>query len=144
MNAGELYAMGEKQIEIITLDNGLTLEVLDRSRRVAGDRWRVVFAARIRVPLRPELLQEMEGSAISFEDIRNILGDHAAYVQNSERNFIDEKKKDAVFNKLKETFLENNLAYLSAPNFPHKLIMRAYHQSLNRISERIPRSLLRG
>jgi hypothetical protein len=38
--------MREKLVDKIALDNGLTLELWDRSRQVAGDRWLVCFVAR--------------------------------------------------------------------------------------------------
>ena len=41
-------------IQRMKLDNGLTLEMFDLSRHVAGDRWLVSFEARIEVKVRRE------------------------------------------------------------------------------------------
>ena len=44
----------KKLVDEMTLDNGITLELWDESRPLAGDRWMVSFVARIQVPVEPE------------------------------------------------------------------------------------------
>jgi hypothetical protein len=120
----------EKKLEdTIELDNGLRLEIYDRSRPVAGDRWLVFFVARVEVPVEPEYLKEQVNTAVSFDEIRNAVGGHATYVHNKQSHFVDQKEKDNTFKKLKDTFLETNLGYLSSPGFPEKLILRAYREA---------------
>ncbi len=113
-------------IEQIQLDNGLVLDMYDRSRPVAGDRWMVGFAARIEVLVKPELLSDLATSNLSFEELRRVVGEKAVYRYEKVRNFIDAKQKDAVFSGLKRHFLETNLGYLSSAQFPRKLILRKY------------------
>jgi len=48
------HPVESKLIDRVPLENGLTLEMFDRSRPVAGDRWLVSFEARIEVKVRRE------------------------------------------------------------------------------------------
>jgi len=71
--------MEGKLIDKVRLENGLTLELYDRSRRVAGDRWLVSFVARIDVEVKPEYFQDHDTPNISFDDIRAAVADKATY-----------------------------------------------------------------
>lgn len=121
--------MEEKPIDKIRLDNGLTLELYDRSRRVAGDRWLVSFAARLEVGLKREYFEGRHEPDVPFEGIREAVGDKAVYYHEKTRNLVAETEKDEVFRGLKERFLDANLVYLSSPEFPLKLILRQYQEA---------------
>ena len=121
--------MEERLVDKIRLDNGLTLEVFDRSRPVAGDRWLVHFVARIEVAVKAEYFDGREGSDVSFEAVRRAVGDRAAYSREKRSNFIDEKERDAVFKKLQGDFLDTSLTYLSSQGFPRSLIMKQYREA---------------
>jgi len=121
--------MEGQTIEKIKLDNGLTLELYDRSRPVAGDRWLVSFVACVEVGLKREYFTGPLTPHIPFEDIRKAVGDKAHYHHEKTRNFIAETEKDEVFRGLKERFLDANLVYLSSPDFPRKLILRQYQRA---------------
>jgi len=123
------HAMQEKLIDKIKLENGLTLELYDRSRRVAGDRWLVSLIARIEVEVRQEYFQGQHTPDLPFDDIRAEVGDKATYHHEKTRNFIAEAKKDEVFEGLKERFLAASLTYLASPDFPRKLILMQYQQA---------------
>lgn len=118
----------EKLVETIGLDNGLSLEICDCSRLVAGDRWLVFFVARIKVPIEPGFFDE-KSAGLSLNAVRSFLGDHAAYVHEKKSNFVDEKERDKEFERLKDDFLKSNLGYLSSPGFPNKMIMKVYRDS---------------
>ncbi|MBW2108763.1 MAG: hypothetical protein JRI36_08875 [Deltaproteobacteria bacterium] len=121
--------MEEKLVDKIRLENGLTLELYDRSRRVAGDRWLVYFVARVQVPVRKAYLESMLDSRMTFESVRRAVGDSTAYVREKKSNFVDEKEKDEEFRRLKESFLKTSLGYLSNPDFAGKLIMKTFQES---------------
>ena len=123
------HAMNEKLIDKIKLENGLTLELHDRSRPVAGDRWLVSFIARIDVEVRPEYFESEHSPDVAFDDVRAAVGDKVTYRHEKTRNFIAETKKDEVFEGLKERFLAASLTYLSSPDFPRKLILMQYQQA---------------
>lgn len=111
------------------LENGLTLEIYDRSKPVAGDRWQVSFVARIEVAVKPEYFEGEDAPDVPFEAIRAAVGEKATYHYEKTRNFIAKTEKDEVLKGMKETFFDTNLGYLSSPDFPHKLILRKYQQA---------------
>ena len=121
--------MEEKLIVKIRLENGLTLELFDCSRRTAGDRWLVSFFARIELDVRAEHFEAQGTTEVFFEDVRAALGGKATYSYETERNFVPETEKDEVFMELEKSFLETTLDYLSAPDFPRKLILMEYQKS---------------
>ncbi len=119
----------EKLVDRIRLENGLILEVFDRSRHVAGDRWLVSLVARIELEIRLEYFEDQHAPEVAFEDIRAVLGGKAAYRYEKTRNFIAETEKDDVFGGLKKRFLEATQGYLSGPDFPRKLILMEYKKA---------------
>ena len=121
--------MEGKLIEKIRLDNGLTLDMFDHSRHVAGDRWLVSFKAKIEVKIKPEYFVGDSKTGTSFEDVRALLGEKATYQYKKERNFIAETEIGEVLNDLKERFLDTNLGYVSSPEFPRKLVHKKYKEA---------------
>ena len=123
--------MEDGWIERIKLKNGLTLEMFDHSKHVAGDRWLVSFEAKMDVVLKPVYFADCNASETPFEDILALLGEEVTYRHKKERNFIDEKAKDEVLNRLCEQFLDTGLVYLSSPEFPRRLILKKYQETLS-------------
>ena len=121
--------MEEKLIDKITLENGLTLELFDRSRRIAEGRWLVSFVASIELEVKPEYFEGRHTIKIPFEDIRTAVGEKATYSYEKQRNFVAETEKDEVLKGLRERFLEATLTYLSGPDFPRKLILMQYQKA---------------
>jgi hypothetical protein len=109
--------------DTIELGNGLTLEILDRSKQIAGDRWLVSIAARVETEVRPELFEGEEISERKIKGIQALAGETACYQYEDQRNFVDEAEKDIVIKMLKKRFLDTNLKYLSSPGFPKKLML---------------------
>jgi hypothetical protein len=124
--------MEEKLVDMLSLENGLTLEFYDTSRPVAGDRWRVSVVARIEVDVKPEYFKGQKGADGLIDDIRGAVGKTTTYRHEKARNFIAEDEKDKVFKELKERFLEANLKYLSSPDFARKLILKRYQEAHER------------
>ena len=76
----------EKMLSRHSLANGLTLELWDHSRPVAGDRWFVCLAARIAIPVRAEALPpELQAHAAR---VSAALGEELIFSRREERNFI--------------------------------------------------------
>jgi hypothetical protein len=119
----------EKLADKIGLENGLTLELYDCSRPVAGDRWLVSFVARIEVDVKSEYFEGRHRPDVSLEGIRAAVGERVLYRHEKRRNFIAESEKGEVFEGLKERFLGANLGYLASPDFPYKLILRKYQEA---------------
>jgi hypothetical protein len=114
----------------IELDNGQTLLILDASRKISEDAFVVRMKARVDIQIEPELFFKPLPAEVSFEQIRAVLGERVAYEYQMERNFILNHKKDDLFDKLVETFLNNLGQYVAKPNFPEKVILKAYKDKI--------------
>lgn len=125
--------IAQKQlINTIQLDNGLELKLYDSCRKVAGDRWRVGFVARIDIPLGETQFSKMDGTIDDLTDYQTACGGKVRFEQKRERNFIDVKHKDSVRRSLIESFLESALAYLSHADFPGNFVRQRYKEYLKR------------
>ncbi|MFH2060176.1 MAG: hypothetical protein ABIJ59_14900 [Pseudomonadota bacterium] len=121
----------------IKLENGQTLSILDISRKISDDAFVVKMKALIDIKIEPEMLSNILPSGVSFEDIQTALGDNIAYEYEMERNFILNHEKDELFQELVDTFLKNLGQYVAKPNFPGKVVIKAYKdyvKNLKRLS----------
>jgi hypothetical protein len=126
--------MKEQLIKSIPLDNGQTINIYDASKNIAGDRWQVNLVARMEIAVN-EITLENDTSLPSIDEIKQILGDTVEYEITKQRNFIDDKKKQAVFSDLLETFLKYSAPYLSNPKFAKRFILKKYHEHKSRIRQ---------
>ncbi|MFP3866566.1 MAG: hypothetical protein ACLFUU_00185 [Desulfobacteraceae bacterium] len=110
----------------IILDNGLTLEIWDRSRPVAGDRWQVTMEARINIPLRENFLAPSERHL--SDRIRAALGPEVLFCQQKVRNFIAVDQVPQVFEGLQRRFLQSTQTYLGHRDFPGKFILKKFSE----------------
>jgi len=108
-----------KQIETITLPNGLILEIMDRSRPIAADTTQVVFVAQMVVALDESFFSSPE----HYEATRKVFGPQLTYTYRKERTFVRTQDKDMVFKDLAETFKKDTLAYLSHRDFPRRFAL---------------------
>lgn len=109
--------MEEKIIKTLTLENGLTLEIVDKSRPIAGDRWLVQLNARIAVPLTDELVGSIPRGELLHREYGLILD----YEAELKRHFIGDNERDRVFQGFLDTVMKEKLPYLSHPDFAKKL-----------------------
>ncbi len=119
--------MTSNQIKKIVLKNGLTLEFIDNSRKIAGDRYRVELKTRIAVPVEKGWFTDTDPAAPSLAEITNKVGDTVFFEQKKERNFVDEGEKEAVLNDIIEVAEDFGIRYLGHPDFPQKLILKRYN-----------------
>jgi len=118
--------MEERLIDKIALDNGLTLEIHDRSKEVVPGRWLVSFEARIDVKVDPQYFEGRDMESPSLDAIQKALGDKVTYSYEKSRNFIAATEKDEILEGLKERFLTITRPYFSSVNFPRNIILREY------------------
>ncbi|WP_245605476.1 hypothetical protein [Thermodesulfobacterium hydrogeniphilum] len=109
-----------KMVEKIQLDNGLTLEIWNYSRKIAGDRWLVGLL--IQVGVSPE---EVHFSNREYYQMFLEKTDGRVYYRyRKERTFVPEDQVESLFSTMKENFLSAALPYLSHPDFRDRLIKR--------------------
>ncbi|MFC1829283.1 hypothetical protein ACFL0O_06705 [Thermodesulfobacteriota bacterium] len=114
----------------IDLKNGLTLEMHDISRKLAGDRWYVGFIARMDIPLKGLFSNNSNSGEIDSKKMEHILGEEIRFEQKRDRHFIGEKEKDALLNRLVDDFLKSTLSYLSHSDFGKKYALKEYKERL--------------
>jgi hypothetical protein len=111
-----------KLVEKIDLPNNLMLEFHDYSRRVAGDRWLVGLLARIPIEISEEDFagrpQEL------YKDFLKEQGSVIYFDLKKERNFIDEKEKEQVFNQMLNELKEYALSYMGHKSFAKGFMKR--------------------
>lgn len=111
------------------LANGLTLELLDLSLRVAADRWRVAVLARAAVAITPETAGE---AAERWTDVRDLLGAEVLYEKKMERTFVDEADKDGLVASMAASFCEQVAPYIGRSLFPARFVRQRYREALGK------------
>ena len=112
------------------LSNGLTLELWDHSRPVAGDRWFVCLAARIVSPVRAEALPpELQAHAAR---VSAALGEELVFSRREERNFIAASEAPAVLKDMQDRILAQAPGYFGHAEFAARFIRKKFaeHQAL--------------
>jgi hypothetical protein len=111
-----------KLVEKIDLPNNLVLEFYDYSRVVAGDRWLVGLLARI-----PIKISEKDFAGRPSELCKDFLEEHGTVIYfelKKERNFIDKREKEQVFNQMLNELKEYALSYMEHKSFAKGFIRR--------------------
>ena len=121
-------------IQQIELENGLRLEIIDRSRKVAGDRWLVSIRARVEVTLDRLKEESCAEKGVTLEEVREHLGKKVVFEKDRERNFIDENQKDTITRELCDSILSNLKPYLEHPDFARGLIFKQYAEAVEKKS----------
>lgn len=124
--------MPEQLIKTIALDNSLVLNIYDASKNIVGDRWQVSLVARMLISVY-DINSETNAALPPIDEIKQALGDTVEYETNKQRNFIDDKEKQTVFNELLDTFVKYSVPYLSHPDFSKRFIIKKYHEYKKRI-----------
>ncbi len=124
LNINEPEPMEKKLVETLKLPNTLTLELYDCSKRLAGDRWYVALLARVPIKITEEdFLDRPEGKSLYAEFVEG--NGHEIYFElKKERNFIDEREKDAVFEELLSNLKKHVLGYFGHEAFAKGVIRR--------------------
>ncbi|MBW1759755.1 MAG: hypothetical protein JRI88_05495 [Deltaproteobacteria bacterium] len=121
--------MKETLVKTIDLENNRKLTIYDVSRKVGADTWLVTMIARVEILINELLFNKEDRSSIDLDKIRKALGEKVCFELKIDRNFINEAKKDKVFNGLCDVFLANTLSYLSHPDFPKKFVLKKFKES---------------
>ena len=111
-----------KIVEKIDLPNNLVLEFHDYSRHVAGDRWLVGLLTRIPIEISEEDFTDRPKEL--YKDFLKEQGPVINFELKKERNFIDEKEKDQVFNQMLNELREYALSYMGHKSFAKGFIRR--------------------
>ncbi len=123
--------MEEVHIREIPLDNDLRLNLYDASRRLAGDRWLLRLIVRIIMDL-DETWIPQPGDPVSKTALKSVIGPETVFETVKTRHFIDERKKDTVFQSMIDDFVRHSLSYLAHPDFGRRFILKQYQDKQKR------------
>jgi hypothetical protein len=118
-------------VKTVGLENNLQLKIYDNSRKIAGDRWLVKMIAQVDIPVSSvlETLHDLHNDPNGNRDeILKLLGSTVIFEQKRERFFIDESKKETVFNELCDYFVKSTINYLSHSDFPKKYVIMKFKE----------------
>ena len=127
----------EKRMDVVKerrLANGLELTIYDASRRVAGDRWYVALVARIPVEVAEEDFQGHEEPAPELfkEFVEQEGAPRVVFEIKKERNFIDEREREAVFGKLLSELETHCLQYMANARFAQGIKRKRLQEFMER------------
>ena len=122
--------MTERLLLRYSLPNGLILELYDRSRPMAGDRWQVVLEVRLPIPvnaanLPPEL-------ADRAPEVMAALGPEIAFTQQEVHHFIDAREVPAYLEEMQTRLVEGLKGYLGHPDFAKRFIRKKFTEHQER------------
>ena len=129
--------MEGKILKQVKLQNDLTVTMIDRSKKLIGDRYQVILHAEMKIPIRQEIIQSDEHLGSCMTELQRLFGDHVLFSQKREKTFVDEKDKESLLRTMIESFMNDMIPYLSRPDFPVRFINKKYTDKLNE-RKRIP------
>ncbi|MDD9301590.1 MAG: hypothetical protein HUK40_04280 [Desulfobacter sp.] len=116
----------------IKLENDHCLEIFDDSRKIADDACVVIMTAEMKIPVQKELFTIEPVTDKMFETILETLGSPIVYTYRVERNMIMDNEREALFESLVTTFMENTGKYIAKPSFPEKLVLKEYRERIEK------------
>lgn len=132
--------MEAKLIKRLALANGLCLEVLDGSKKIAGDRWQVSVIARMEIPVNRETLGPDSG--FDWNEAIHLLGRTVVFEQKQSRNFIDMNEKEPLVEKMLSSFSALGESYFSHPGFAGRFVLKQFAEIKKRQTWYPPEPLL--
>lgn len=107
-----------------SLPNGLLLELYDRSRPMAGDRWQVILEVSVPIPVNeaalPADLKERAPEVIAA------LGPEIIFTQQEIHHFVDAREVSALLQEMQERLLQGLSDYLGHPDFAGRYIRKKF------------------
>lgn len=122
----DMITRRESLEKCVDLKNGLTLELWDRSRVMAGDRWKISVIAQVDVPLEKAFPEPTSHKPVNLDEIKALIGESVRFEKKMERFFIDEKEKDDIIQGLMDSLLESLLPYVSHPQFCRRFVISEF------------------
>ncbi len=122
---------GQATVQAMALDSGARLEVIDASRPLTGDRWRVEAIVRLTIPVSEEILGGDEPGA-GLQEVRQRLGAQVSFEKRLERTFVAADQKAGCFREMVEGYLKRAAGYLSRPAFARSYVRRRYAEEVKK------------
>lgn len=126
--------MQEKLIRELELDNGLTMQLFERSKKVAGDRYFVSLVARMTIPVESQWFGQSDKTEQQAKNIASTLGRSVVFEKKMDRNFVDEEEKERMALDFCNSIEFHTAKYYGHRDFPKKFILQQYEKVIKRQS----------
>jgi hypothetical protein len=114
------------------LKNGLHLECLDHSKKIAADRWYVCVWVQIAIPVEKKWFVGISVDAEKFQQIHHALGKTVIFRQKNERNFVSDDQKERIVQDICDRVAQVGMKYFSHDDFAAKYILKCFKDRQNR------------
>jgi hypothetical protein len=108
------------------LKNGLTMVLVDNSKKIAADRWYIHIRVEIRIPVQKKWFAKDPIDDGRYQEILDTLGEEVVFSQKKERNFISEEAKDQIVKDICDRALQTGLTYCARDTFAARTILKAF------------------
>lgn len=108
------------------LKNGLTMLLMDNSKKIAADRWYINIRVEIRIPVQKKWFAKDPIDDGQYQKILDTLGEEVVFSQKKERNFISEEAKDQIVKDICDRALQTGLTYCASDTFAARTILKAF------------------
>ncbi|BBO90469.1 hypothetical protein [Desulfosarcina ovata] len=119
--------MSTDPILSVQLDNGLTMQCIDQSRKIAADRWYICIWIEIVVCVDKKWFTHFFMDEKKYQKIRDLLGPSVVFKQKHERNFVSEGEKAQIIETICQHASEMGRTYFCHADFPAKYILKCLH-----------------
>lgn len=109
--------------------NGINLKIVDKSSKIAGDRWAIKVICEISMPIPVDFMKSYsDNNQELFNKFYEKTAGEIRYHIVRERNFIDDKEHDRVIRELVLQFDKTVDDYLNSLTFPKKLVAKEFEK----------------
>ena len=118
--------MLNRSLSSFSLKNGLTLQCVDQSKKIAADRWYICVAVEVTIPVEKKWFHNHSVDDEEFFQIKRVLGETVVFHQKKVRHFISDGNKELIIKEMSENAEEMGKKYFGRDDFAAKYILKAF------------------
>jgi len=119
-------------IRTISLDNGLTINIYDRTKRY----YEAFYLVKLEVVCEVPLLMDFFATDSDFLEAKKLLGDSVVYRRTLEHMGVPSAELDNSKKSLLRNFEQNSIPYFAAAHFPQKIVVSEFAGARKRLCSR--------
>jgi hypothetical protein len=108
------------------LKNGLSLDCIDQSRKIAADRWFISISIQIVIPVEKKWFPDGSIDDATFQKMVGVLGNEVVFKQKKERHFVSDDMKARIVGDICENAMQTGRQYCGSDVFPARYILKKF------------------
>ncbi len=124
--------MGDNVFKEYLLGNGLKLELVDRSKKIASDRFYLCILMRILIPIKMKWFNQVSLNTIEFNSLTNVLGNQVIFESKREKHFIEESLRKEYTSLIVDNISILADKYFGHQKFPGRFILKCFSENKNK------------